>query len=60
MNTHFTRVEDNKTLVKADLIELKEKGLSKEKISKITELPIDFIKKYFDRMDQYRQRSGIF
>jgi hypothetical protein len=60
MNAHFIREEDNKVLENMDLIELKEKGLSEENISQITRLPIDFIKQYFDKMDQYRQKSGIF
>ena len=43
-----------------DLTKLKEKGLSEEKISEITKLPINFIHSYFHRMDQYREKSGVF
>lgn len=60
MNTHFISEEDNNVLVNLDFVELKEKGLSEEKISRLTKLPVDFIKKYFDKMDQYRQKSGVF
>ena len=55
MNKYF--IGKNELLT---LIELMGKGLTEEKTSKISKMPISFIRQYFDKMNELHQKSGVF
>jgi hypothetical protein len=43
-----------------DLFSFKRKGLTNDKISKMTGIPIHIINDHFAELDEVRNRSGIF
>lgn len=48
------------TLHAVDLVQLREKGVPVEKISKMLNIPVDLIQDHFDHVDRYKFRSGVF
>ena len=46
--------------IKFDLMLLKEKGVSNDKISKIVGIPIEMIEKQINHQKEYKKYSGVF
>jgi hypothetical protein len=43
-----------------DLVQLREKGVPVEKISKMLDIPVQLIQEHFDHVDRYKFHSGVF
>jgi len=44
----------------ADIVKLKKYGLTNEKISRATDVPIEKVNQYFREQERYRNASGVF
>ena len=43
-----------------EVVRLKKYGLTNEKISRVTDVPIEKVNQYFREQERYREVSGVF